>query len=141
MPIFFGGYKYSYGESMIAGIGIDIVEIARLKAAIEKFGSHFIARMCTEPEQAGHYHLSEGDIIYYAGRWAAKEALAKALGCGIGNQCSFTDITVANDLNGSPKISLTGSAQETYQKIGGRAIKLSISHEHSYAVAMVVIEG
>ena len=126
---------------MIAGIGIDIVEIARLKAAIEKFGNHFIARMCTEQEQAGHSRLSEGDIIYYAGRWAAKEALSKALGCGIGEQCNFTDITVDNDADGAPKIHLSGSAQATYEKIGGKGIKLSISHEHSYAVAMVVIEG
>ena len=126
---------------MIAGIGIDIVEIARLKAAIEKFGSHFIARMCTEREQAGHSRLSEGDIIYYAGRWAAKEAVAKALGCGIGEHCALTDLEILDDPQGKPEVKLSGAAKATADRLKVSKVHLSISHEKHYAIATALLES
>ena len=123
---------------MITGIGIDIVEIERLQNALTKHGVRFVERICTAQEISGH---QMSDVFYFAGRWAAKEAISKALGCGIGSGCSFADIEICNNSSGAPEAVLSGAAKETMQKNGGKSIKISISHERSYAVAMAIIEG
>ena len=80
-------------------------------------------------------------VTFYAGRWAAKEACAKALGCGIGARCNFTDIEILNDVSGKPQITLTGAGKAALEELGGKRIMLSISHERHYAVATVIISG
>ena len=122
----------------VVGIGTDIVEIERLNTVFQRHGEQFQNRILTEKElelAAARHHALE----FYAGRWAAKEACAKALGCGIGAKCRFTDIEILNDDSGTPQISLKGEALETLTQKGGCDIHLSISHERCYAVAMVVI--
>ena len=122
----------------IVGLGTDIVEIQRLDAVFRRHGEQFKNRILTEKElelASARHHALE----FYAGRWAAKEACAKALGCGIGAKCKFTDIEILNDDSGAPQISLHGEALETLRRKGGCEIHLSISHERCYAVAMVVI--
>lgn len=123
---------------MIVGLGTDIVELDRMNRAIERNGEAFIKRFCTEREQ----RESGGKLEYYAGRWAAKEAAAKALGCGIGADCSFTDIEISNDAHGAPVLTCTAAAARALcEKHPDLRWHVSISHERSCAVATVIIES
>ncbi|MBE6389824.1 MAG: holo-ACP synthase [Lentisphaerae bacterium] len=124
----------------IIGLGTDIVEIARLKAVLDRFDCRFRERVYTVDELI-LADTKSGHIPYFAGRWAAKEAAAKALGCGIGENCAFTDIEILNDDHGRPVMSFSGAAAELAASLGVTDIKLSISHETNYAVATVVICG
>ena len=96
---------------MIAGIGTDIVEIQRVNASLQRFGSAFRNRVFTPAEQEEARRRNEAPS-FYAGRWAAKEAAAKALGCGIGEHCSFTDVELGNGPAGAPFLKLSGKAAE-----------------------------
>ena len=122
---------------MIAGIGNDITECARIGEALQRHGDLFLDHLLTPREKAE----SRGRLSYYAGRWAAKEAVAKALGCGIGARCSFTDIEILNDESGKPLVSLSGAAQRTAAELNVGRIHLSISHERHYAAAVAVLES
>ena len=124
----------------IIGIGTDIVEMVRLEEAFARYGDHFKKRILTDAELELAVVRNHA-VSFYAGRWAAKEACAKALGCGIGQHCSFTDIEILNDDSGRPEIVLYGSGKATFERLGGKKILLSISHERRYAVATVVIEA
>lgn len=123
---------------MIVGIGTDIVDTGRLHDALARNGDAFIKRIYTEREQ----RESGGRLEYYAGRWAAKEAAAKALGCGMGATCSFTDIEISNDPHGAPLLNCTAvAALELAKKHHSLRWHVSISHERSCAVAVVIIES
>ena len=121
---------------MIAGIGTDIVSVARLAGKLDR-----IAERCfTELElqrASGSVHRAE----HLAGRWAAKEALAKALGCGFGEHCSWLEIEILNNAAGQPVMTLRGRALQRLEALGGKKIHLSISHEKEYASAFVILEG
>ena len=122
----------------IIGIGTDIVEIKRFEQLLARRGEQFKKRIFTNAEiQLGEWRNNLS--TFFAGRWAAKEACAKALGSGIGGDCSFTDIEILNDNNGRPKLQLSGAGKKTLSRIGGKYIHISISHERSYAVATVII--
>lgn len=125
---------------MIIGQGVDIVEIKRIKNAIERGGAQFVKRVFTEDEAKQAESRNAAMYSYYAGRWAAKEALSKALGCGIGEHCSFTDIEVLSDDYGVPRMALNNNAKMQCDKLGGAYIHVSISHEAEYAVAFVTVE-
>ena len=125
---------------MITGQGVDIVNIQRISQAIERGGHAFLQRIYTDKEIAEAQTKNQSQIIYFAGRWAAKEALSKALGCGIGKNCSFKDIEVLSLSTGAPYITLSGNAQNSFNQIGGKNIFVSLSHEHDYAVAIVTLE-
>ena len=122
---------------MITGIGNDITECARIRAAAEKHGQAFLDHLLTPREQAE----SRNAVSYYAGRWAAKEALSKALGCGIGAHCAFTDIEILNDPAGRPEAKFSGAAKKTADSLGVTRIHLTISHEREYAIATAVLEA
>ena len=119
---------------MIAGLGTDIVETARLAAALERNGKHFLDRVFTAAEQ----RESGNRTSYFAGRWAAKEAAAKALGCGMGEKCAFTDIEILDDEQGAPHLACTAPAAR--EKGGKLRYLVSISHEKEYATATVIVE-
>ena len=121
---------------MLTGIVNDITECARIQKAIERHGDSFLAHFLTAREQAE----SDGRLSYYAGRWAAKEAISKALGCGIGEHCAFTDIEILNDPAGKPEAVLSGAAEQTAKRLNAERIHLSISHERQYAAAVAVLE-
>ncbi len=124
---------------MIYGIGTDIVEIARIGRMLDKHGKGFIDKIFT-PAEIVQAEKRKDRVQYYAGRWAAKEALSKALGCGIGEKCSWCDITILTTLSGAPQLELSAQALEANQLIGADSIHLSISHEQHYACATVIIE-
>lgn len=121
---------------MIAGIGNDITECARIERALARHGRLFLEHLLTAAEQTE----SRGRLSYYAGRWAAKEAVSKALGCGIGRHCSFTEIEILDNAAGKPEVALSGSAEITAARLNVCRIHLSISHERHYAIATAVLE-
>lgn len=124
---------------MIYGIGTDIVEIDRIGRMLDKHGSIFIEKIFTTAEilQA---EKRKDRVQYYAGRWAAKEALSKALGCGIGEKCSWSDITILTTLSGAPLLELSEQALLVNSLTTADRIHISISHEQHYACATVIIE-
>jgi holo-[acyl-carrier protein] synthase len=124
---------------MIKGLGIDIVETERIRQVIERHGEQFLNRVYTPAEQAiGKIRASAHH--FYAGRWAAKEAAAKALGCGIGQECSFNEIEVVDSPIGVPSLVFSGSAARTAAALGMKNVRVSITHEREYAAAVVIIE-
>lgn len=127
---------------MIIGIGIDIVNIDRIKNAIKKYGPKFFNRIFTINEI--NYSSSYGNLAYakFATRFAAKEACLKALGTGYSSGISFKDIEIIRHEKSSPKIELHGKALEHLtSRYKDFKIFLSLSDDASFAIANVVIEG
>lgn len=124
---------------MIIGIGIDVMEVARMQRTIERYGEQFLNHVFSSQEQEDA-PKGAGKPSYYAGRWAAKEAVAKALGTGIGKHCGWTDVRVRRGSLGKPQIELVGAAAETSGRLGASCIHISISHERHLACASAVIE-
>lgn len=119
---------------MIKGIGTDIVEIARIKKSIERQGETFLEMLFTEKERA-YCNKFNSRECQYAGRFAAKESIAKALGTGIGKELKWHDIEILNDVLGKPCVIMS---QEWSSRNPGIEVLISISHEKSYAVAFAV---
>lgn len=113
-------------------IGIDLIKLDRMKRSIERFGDKFLQRFLSQ---------SEIDLIKShrnaAGFWAAKEACSKALGTGIGRECSFHDIMLSKTPKGAPQITLSQKLLESYKITD---MSLSITHDGDYAIAVVAIE-
>ena len=124
----------------ILGIGVDIVEITRLDAAIQRQGRSLINRVFVSGEQAycDQQHLP---ARAYAARFAAKEAVSKALGTGFGAQLEWLNVEVRRKASGEPFIVLHGVGAETAKRLGVTELFLSISHSDHYAVANVVAVG
>lgn len=124
---------------MILGTGIDIVEIARIAKVLARRDS-FINRVFTENEQA-LASLNRDSAPFYAGRWAAKEAIAKAIGVGIGEHCTWQDLDIGRGTRGEPLLTLSGIAAATAEALGIARIHISISHEQNYACASAIAES
>jgi holo-[acyl-carrier protein] synthase len=122
----------------IFGIGIDVVEVDRIAAAIERQGEPFLARVFTPAERAyceAHRHPAP----HFAARFAAKEAVAKALGTGIGANAGLLDLEVIHQTSGAPAIRLTGAAEDFASRHRIREIHLSLTHGRDYAAANAVV--
>ncbi len=124
---------------MILGIGIDLVRVERLRSLLERHGERLLQRVLHPEEQAQLPSVRPESFL--ARRFAAKEALAKALGCGIGKGMALPDACVIHDASGRPGLALSGAAARTARQLGVVRIHLSISDEHDYAQAFVVLEG
>ncbi len=124
----------------IVGTGIDIVECLRIARMIERHGELFITRVYTDDEIL-YCSARKAATQHYAGRWAAKEAVLKALGTGWRRGIAWRDIEVRNDRNGAPTVHLRAGARDVMERIGIERMHLSISHCRAYAVAHVVAEG
>ena len=119
---------------MIVGIGTDIIEVVRIGQMIEKHGELFLERVFT-PGEIRYCHGRKHAMEHYAGRWAAKEAILKCLGTGWSKGISWTDMDVANELSGAPRVVLSGVAGDIAKDRGIGEIMISISHCRAYAVA------
>ena len=120
--------------------GVDITEVDRIKIAVERTGQPFLNRIYTEAEQA--YCESRRSHRYesYAGRFAAKEAVSKAMGTGFRDKVAFSMIEILNDDLGKPYCILHGSTAEYFEEhFTGMTISVSISHTKDSAVAFAVI--
>lgn len=124
---------------MIAGIGVDIVAVARIARVLEQHGEHFARRLLADAELPD-YRAAPAPPAFMAKRFAAKEAFGKALGTGIAQGVTLRQIAVRHDDAGRPWLELTGSAAEHCARRGIVAWHLSLADEQDYAVAMVVLE-
>jgi len=121
----------------IVGIGTDVTECARIERMIRQHGAHFLDHVFSDREIA-YSSSKKRSAEHFTGRWAAKEAVLKALGTGWIGGISWKDVEVVNEISGRPKIVLTGGAQKTANQFGITEIQISISHCSSHAIAMAV---
>jgi holo-[acyl-carrier protein] synthase len=126
------------GGSRVLGIGVDIVETTRIEASIGKFGDRFLQRVFTEGERE-YCSAMPFPARHYAARFAAKEAVSKAFGTGIGRQLGWRDIEVKRKESGEPYILLHSAAAELAARLRVVASLISLSHSDHYAVANAVI--
>lgn len=121
---------------MILRTGVDLIENSRVEEAINRHGARFLNRIFTEAEQ----RESGGRISSLAARFAAKEAVAKALGCGIGD-VGWLDIEIRSDENKAPYLVLHGEGKRSAEELGLATWSVSLSHIESQAIAFVVMAG
>ncbi|MBF0610742.1 MAG: holo-ACP synthase [Magnetococcales bacterium] len=125
---------------MIVGIGSDLVKIARIEQGMARFGDRFLEKLFT-PAEILHCQTKARPAACFAKRFAAKEALAKAMGCGFRQGIWFLDMEVKNDEQGAPEMVVTGGAHAYLSRWPGRVIHLSLSDEEEFALAFVVIDS
>jgi holo-[acyl-carrier protein] synthase len=118
----------------ILGIGTDIVECPRIGKMIEQHGELFLRRVYT-PREIRYCQARKHAIEHFAGRWAAKEAILKAMGTGWSRGIAWTDIEVRNSSGGQPQVLVGGVAKEVARERGIGDILISISHCRTYATA------
>src|SRR5271157_3482855 len=126
--------------SMIVGTGIDIVEVPRIAATIERFGRRFLERVFTA-EEIRYCESKANKAERYAGRFAAKEAAMKAIGTGWSRGVTWQDVEVKRVPGGRPTIVFHGRAAEFFQKLGAIRAHLSITHTKQSAMAQVILES
>ena len=124
---------------MIVGTGIDIVEVPRVAATLERFGERFLKRVFT-PAEISYCDSKMNRAERYAARFAAKEAGLKAIGTGLRGGISWRDLEVSREQGGRPTLSFSGKAASYAARIGARRTSLSISHTAQHAIAQVVLE-
>lgn len=125
---------------MILGIGIDLVEVARVSRACDRFGDRFLKRLFLGGEI--EYCLGYGNPMpHLAARFAAKEAISKAFGTGIGAELGWHDMEVCRHQSGQPYAILHGKGIGLLEKLRGSAVFLSLTHTDTHAAAVAVIEG
>ncbi len=120
----------------VFSVGVDLVEIARIRSTIDKFGERFLNKVFTAAEQA-YCGSKQGGAECYAARFAAKEAVFKAAGTGLSTGMQWQDVEIVNDENGRPRVTLSGKTGELFKN---KQVHLSLSHTHTMAIASVVVE-
>lgn len=123
---------------MIIGLGTDIVDMERIERISARFGARFASRIL-HPEELARWRKSPR-ASFLAGRFAAKEALVKALGTGFSKGIWLSDILIRKGSNGEPVAHLNGAALERFNALGGERIHVSISHDRHSAMAVVIFE-
>jgi holo-[acyl-carrier protein] synthase len=127
------------GQSL--SVGVDLVELERLRRVLERYGQRFVERVYT-PEEAAR---CRGHVPELAARFAAKEAVSKALGVGMRllstNGISWQDVAVLPDARGKPQLYLSGRARELAEEQGLARWAISLTHGRDYALAFVVAQG
>jgi holo-[acyl-carrier protein] synthase len=124
----------------VLGIGVDLVECARIEHSLERFGDRFLKRVFT----AGEIEYSKSmkhPARHLAARFAAKEAISKAFGTGIGKAMGWRDIDVQKKSSGEPFLALTGGAEELAKQRGVKNALITLSHTDHHAMAMIVLES
>jgi holo-[acyl-carrier protein] synthase len=125
---------------MIVGTGVDLAEVARIKASIERFGDKFIARIYTTAEIA-YVERKANKYERYAARFAAKEAGMKAIGTGWSRGVTWKDFEVANLPSGKPTLRFHGAAAQFADRLGVKNVSLSITHTSELGMAHVILES
>ncbi len=121
---------------MIVSLGLDIVEIARIEKDIERFGERFVNRILGEKERS-QYQKRNDRTLFLAGRFAAKEAVVKALGKYLTERPPLHQLEIINDASGRPELVLPDDVEA---KLRGARCLLSITHERNYAAAVAIFE-
>lgn len=125
---------------MMIGLGIDIIDNRRIKKTIDRFGNKFIEK-CFSINEINKSDKRKNSVNYFAKRYAAKEACAKALGIGLVKRIKWKDIEIMNDINGKPYINLYNHALSRLKQLSKKEcnILLSLSDEKNYSIANVSI--
>jgi holo-[acyl-carrier protein] synthase len=121
----------------ILGIGTDIVECLRIAQMIERHGELFITRVYT-PHEIQYCQHRKAATQHFAGRWAAKEAVLKAVGTGWRRGISWRDVEIRNLASGRPTVSLRGGVRDVMEELGIGQVLISISHCRSHATAYAI---
>lgn len=124
---------------MIVGTGVDITEVPRIAAALERFGDRFLHRVFTDAE-IQYCEMKHNNVERFAARFAAKEAALKAIGTGLRMGISWKDVEVTRLPGGRPTMTFHGIAAEFAARLGMKRAHLSLSHTAEHAVAYVVLE-
>ncbi len=125
---------------MIVGIGTDLAEVSRVRAAIERYGARFIQRIFT-PAEIAYVDRKANKYERYAARFAAKEAGMKAIGTGWSRGVRWQDFEVSNKPSGEPTLRFHGAAAEIAAQRGAVNVVLSLTHTVEMAMAVVILEG
>src|SRR5437868_2263031 len=124
----------------VLGIGVDLVECARIQHSLDRFGEKFLHRVFTDGEI--EYSMSmKFPARHLAARFAAKEAVSKAFGTGIGKAMGWRNIDIQKKSSGEPFLIFSGAAQELAAKRGVTSALITLSHTEHHAMASVVLEG
>lgn len=125
---------------MILGLGTDITEVARVKASLEKFGDAFLKRIL-HPGEIAYCQNYQEPAQYVAARFAAKEAISKAFGTGIGAQLGWHDMEICRKDSGEPFVVLHGGGQKLFTARGAKHLHITLSHTRNYVTAVAILEG
>jgi holo-[acyl-carrier protein] synthase len=125
---------------MIVGTGIDIAEVPRIAASIERFGNRFLHRVFTEGE-IRYCESKANRVERYAARFAAKEAAMKAIGTGWNHGVAWRDVEVCREPGGRPTLTFHRKAAEFAARLGARHVALSLTHTAEHAIAQVILES
>ena len=124
----------------IVSHGVDLVDVARIARMLDDHGEQFLNRCFTPKEQA--YCLArKAAATHVAGRFAAKEAILKALGTGWRGQIMWTDMEILNDVAGKPELTLAGESAAIAERLGIKRWHISISHTDSHAIGSAIAES
>lgn len=121
---------------MILGIGIDIIEIDRIKESIDRFGDHFLNKIYT-PNELEYCLSKHNKYQHFAARFAAKEAIYKALSSEWGSEISWQDMDIMNEPNGLPVVKFSGNLEEFVND--NKGIKISMSHSENYVACVAIV--
>jgi holo-[acyl-carrier protein] synthase len=124
---------------MIVGTGVDITEVPRIAATIERFGERFVKRVFTEAE-IRYCESKQNKAERYAARFAAKEAALKAIGTGWRKGIAWRDVEVTREPGGRPTLAFHGVAAQFATRLGVKRTHLSLSHTVEHAIAQVILE-
>ena len=125
---------------MILGVGIDLVEVGRIRDSLERLGERFARRILCPAEY--EYCFSHDDpSTHVAARFAAKEAVSKAFGTGIGTELGWLDIEVIRLESGSTQVRLQGAGTQLMERRSAKIIHLNLTHTGQYASAVAILEG
>ena len=125
---------------MILGLGMDISEVARVKASLDRFGESFLKRILL-PEEIAYCHTYQNPAQYVAVRFAAKEAISKALGTGIGAELGWHDLEICRKETGEPFVKLHGGGPKLLEARGAKRLLISLTHTENYAAAVAILEA
>jgi holo-[acyl-carrier protein] synthase len=125
---------------MILGTGIDIIEVARIASSLEKFGERFVNRILL-PDEIAYCLAHRKPAPFLAVRFAAKEAISKAFGTGIGAQLGWQDMEIRRKESGEPFVVLHGKGKILFEVRGAKQLLISLSHTENYAAATAILEG
>ena len=125
---------------MVVGLGVDITEVDRIQAAINRHGRAFLRRIFT-PSEIAYCEKHRNHAERFAGRFAAKEAAMKALGTGWRHGVRWVDIEVVREPSGKPTLKFAGATREIASRLGVKNIALTITHSGNTALALVIFEA
>jgi holo-[acyl-carrier protein] synthase len=124
----------------VCGIGVDVVEVSRIRRSLERFGARMESRLFT-PEELAYCRGHQDPLPHLAARFAAKEAASKALGTGMSGGVAFRQIEVIQPGGQVPRLRFQGAALSRYQRLGCTSSHLTLAHDGGLAVACVVLES